>query len=32
MTCYYLNFELLKARYDPGDELSWLEKELADLE
>lgn len=32
MSCYYLNFELLKSRYDPGDELAWLEKELAALE
>ena len=26
MACFNLNFELLKSRYDPGDELSWLEK------
>jgi hypothetical protein len=32
MTCYDVNFALLKSRYDPGDELTWLEKELADLE
>jgi hypothetical protein len=32
MTCYNLNFDLLKSRYDPGDELAWLEKELAEIE
>ena len=32
MSCYYLNYELLKSRYDPGDELAWLERELAALE
>ena len=32
MACFNLNFELLKSRYDPGDELSWLEKELATIE
>jgi len=32
MTCYNLNFDLLKSRYDPGDEIAWLEKELAEIE
>jgi hypothetical protein len=32
MSCYYFNFEVLKTRYDPGDQLEWLEKQLADLE
>jgi hypothetical protein len=32
MTCYDVNFALLKSRDDPGDELTWLEKELGDLE
>ena len=26
MSCYYFNFEVLKTRYDPGDQLEWLEK------
>jgi hypothetical protein len=32
MGCYYYNFEVLKSRYDPGDQLKWLEDELAALE
>jgi hypothetical protein len=32
MTCYYFNFAVLKSRYDPGDQIAWLEKELSDLE
>lgn len=32
MSCYIWNFELLKARYDPGEQIAWLEKELASLE
>jgi len=32
MSCYYFNFEILKTRYDPGDQLAWLEKQLSELE
>jgi sphingomyelin phosphodiesterase len=31
-SCYYMNFAMLKTRYDPGDQLAWFEQELAALE
>ena len=32
MSCLSYNFNLLQARYDPGDQLDWLQKELASLD
>ncbi len=32
MSCYIWNFETMKSRYDPGDQLAWLEQELASLQ
>ena len=31
-SCYYMNFAMIKTRYDPGDQLAWLESELIGLE
>ena len=25
MACYYWNFEIIKSRNDPGDQIAWLE-------
>lgn len=32
MSCYYYNFLVVKSRFDPGDQIVWLEHELAELE
>ena len=32
LTCSVTNFGVLKARYDPADQLKWLEAELTQLE
>jgi sphingomyelin phosphodiesterase len=32
MSCYYYNFLIVKSRFDPGDQIAWLEQELAALE
>jgi len=32
MACYYWNFEIIKSRNDPGDQLAWLEQELLAIE
>jgi hypothetical protein len=32
MTCSITNFGMMKARYDPADQLKWLESELTHIE